>query len=214
MTKVTSYTYGAGSTGNPLLANDLLTITSPNAQPGGPDAGDSTVNVYDSLGRVTTQTDPMGFRTIFNYTSFNPATGNGTITITDPDGNTTVDDYVQGTLAAESKWTGSTLTSEQDYGPAHRGWGYQRRYPARRLDHRWRREPDQLQLRQCREHHLEHRPARARDHPGVHVPGSGQLRHHRRSIQQLLLRAHAGYPGRDDHPTVRRPAERDQLHAV
>ena len=87
--------YGAGSTGNPLLANDLLTITSPNAQPGGPDAGDSTVNVYDSLGRVTTQTDPMGFQTIFNYTSFNPATGNGTITITDPDGNTTVDDYAR-----------------------------------------------------------------------------------------------------------------------
>ena len=40
MGNVTSYTYGAGSTGNPLLANDLLTITDPNAQPGGPDAGD------------------------------------------------------------------------------------------------------------------------------------------------------------------------------
>ena len=67
LTHVTTYTYGPGSTGNPLLANDLLTMTGPNAQPGGPDAGDATVNVYDAPGRVTSQTDPMGFTTTFNY---------------------------------------------------------------------------------------------------------------------------------------------------
>jgi RHS repeat-associated protein len=118
---VTSYTYGPGSTSNPLLANDLLTITSPNAQPGGPDAGDSTVNVYDPYGRVVSQTDPAGFKTTFSYcvsaatgNCLNTATGTGIVTVIDPDGNATVYDYQEGTLAAQSDFTGTTLTSEQD----------------------------------------------------------------------------------------------------
>jgi RHS repeat-associated protein len=124
MTNVTSYTYGAGSNGNADLANDLLTITSPNAQPGGPDAGDSTVNVYDRLGRVITQTDPMGWKTTFNYCinpadgdCMDPASGTGYVTVTDPDNNRTVYDYTQGTLAAETKYTAATVTSENDYHP-------------------------------------------------------------------------------------------------
>ena len=118
LTHVTTYTYGQGTTGNPALANDLLTITSPNAQPGGPDAGAATVNVYDNTGRVTSQTDPMGFKTTFNYTGLNASTGNGTVAVADPDGNSTVYDYTQGALAAQSEWIGSTLVSEKDYGPA------------------------------------------------------------------------------------------------
>jgi YD repeat-containing protein len=47
----------------------------------------------------------------------NTATGTGTVSVTDPDGNTTVDYYTQGALAAESVWTGSALTSQQDYAP-------------------------------------------------------------------------------------------------
>ena len=124
MTNVTSYTYGAGSNG-PGQANDLLTITAPNGQPGGPDAGDDTVNVYNAAGQVTRQTDPMGNVTTFSYcvsaTSgdcMNPATGSGYVTVTDPDGNKTVYDYTQGTLAAQSDLTGTTVTSENDQVPA------------------------------------------------------------------------------------------------
>jgi YD repeat-containing protein len=120
----TSYAYGVGSTGNPLLANDLLTITGPNAQPGGPDAGEDTVNVYDSSGRVISQTDPMGYTTSFSYCvnaavgdCLDTATGTGLVTVDDPDGNSTVYFYQQGALASASTFSGSTLTSETDDEP-------------------------------------------------------------------------------------------------
>jgi RHS repeat-associated protein len=125
MGNVTSYTYGSGATAVASLANDLLTITSPNAQPGGPDAGDATANVYNGFGQVITQTDPMGFQTTFNYcisavtgNCLNTATGTGVVTINDPDGNKTVNDYQQGTLAAQSVFSGSTLASETDNVPS------------------------------------------------------------------------------------------------
>ncbi len=127
MNNKTTYTYGAGSTGNPLQASDLLTIAEPNAQPGGPDAGDDTVNVYNGSNQVTTQTDPMGWTTTFNYCvntvagdCMNTATGIGFVTVTDPDGNNAVYDYDEGTLVAQSAWTGAvgtTLTSETDILP-------------------------------------------------------------------------------------------------
>ncbi len=131
MSKVTSYTYGQGSTGNPLLASDLLTMTAPDAQPGGPDAGDSTVNVYNAAGQVTSQTDPMGFKTTFNYcvdvttgNCLDAATGTGYVTVTDPDGNTTVYGYTQGAQISEAAWTaGTTMASEEDYVPAQTASG-------------------------------------------------------------------------------------------
>jgi RHS repeat-associated protein len=127
MGNTTSYTYDTGNT-DPLLAADLLTITSPDAQSGytGPDAdhGKDTVNTYNTLGQVTTQTDPMGWKTTFSYCvtasaldCMNAATGTGFVTVTDPDGNSTVYDYDLGTLIAQTDWTGTTgatLTSESD----------------------------------------------------------------------------------------------------
>jgi RHS repeat-associated protein len=124
----TSYTYGAGSTGNPQLANAILTITTPNAQAGGPDAGDATVNTYDSLGRVTSQTDPMGNQTTINYCAssassdcLDTATGSGFVAVTNPDSNNTVYQYTQGTEAARTSYTGAVtpanLTSETDSQP-------------------------------------------------------------------------------------------------
>ncbi|HEY3906371.1 MAG TPA: RHS repeat-associated core domain-containing protein [Streptosporangiaceae bacterium] len=131
MTNVTSYAYGAASTGNPLLASDLLTITSPDAQPGGPDAGDSTVNVYNAAGQVTSQTDPTGFKSTFSYcvnassgNCMDAATGTGYVTVTDPDGNATVYGYTLGTQASQAAWTaGTALSSEQDYLPAQSASG-------------------------------------------------------------------------------------------
>jgi RHS repeat-associated protein len=118
--RVTSFTYGNGTTGNPLLVNDMLTVTKPNAQSGGPDAGDSTVNVYNASGEVTTQSDPMGYVTTLNYSGIDPVTGSGPVSVTDPDGNTTVYDYELGVLGAESQWSGavgSSLVSSSAYGP-------------------------------------------------------------------------------------------------
>lgn len=124
MGHATSYTYGAGATGNPQLASDLLTITSPNAQPGGPDAGKAMVNVYDSSGRVTSQTDPMGYATTFNYcvsaavgNCLNPETGSGLVTVSVPDSNSIVYEYTQGTQAARTTMTGAIVTSETDEQP-------------------------------------------------------------------------------------------------
>ncbi|HEY1620069.1 MAG TPA: RHS repeat-associated core domain-containing protein [Streptosporangiaceae bacterium] len=127
MGHVTSYTYD-GANADPMLASDLLTITAPDGQPGGPDAGDATVNTYDTAGRVTAQTGPMGYTTTFAYCAnagsgdcMNEATGSGLVTVTDPDGNNTVYDYDQGTLAAQASYTGAVinpdLASEQDYIP-------------------------------------------------------------------------------------------------
>ena len=116
---VTSYGYDT-SNANPLLVNDLVKITRPNGQAGGPDAGTNTAIVYDGSGRVTSVTDPMGYQTTYTWSGFNPATGNGIITVTDADGNATVYDYSQGTLAAQSTWNGAVgtaLASEQDYVP-------------------------------------------------------------------------------------------------
>src|ERR1700722_17170295 len=71
---------------------------------------------------------PMGWKTTLSYCvsaaasdCMNSATGTGFVPVTDADGNQTVYDYDQGTLAAQSAWTKTTtsltLTSENDTVP-------------------------------------------------------------------------------------------------
>ena len=120
MGNLTTYTYGQGTTGNPLLASDLVTIIGPNAQPGGPDAGDDTTVTYNASAQVLSQTDSTGATTSFAYCTstadgdcMNTATGNGIVTATDPGHNTTVYQYDEGTLAAQTDWTGGTTRTSE-----------------------------------------------------------------------------------------------------
>ncbi len=56
--KDTSFAYDTGNA-NANLVHDMIKITSPNAQTGGPDAGDITSIAYDSLGRYPVYRDPV-----------------------------------------------------------------------------------------------------------------------------------------------------------
>ncbi len=118
MNHVTTYGYDT-SNANPLLVADLTVITQSNGQPGGPDAGTDTAIAYNPAGQVTSTTDPMGYQTTYAY-AVNPATGTGIGTFTSPGGSAHVDYYSQGTLAAQSAWSGAvgaSAVSEQDAVP-------------------------------------------------------------------------------------------------
>ena len=66
--------------------------------------GHVLTNVYDDNGRVTEQTDPRGGSTKFAYGT----TGDGSqTTITDPNGNVTVEDYTGGELTTITKGSGT-----------------------------------------------------------------------------------------------------------
>jgi RHS repeat-associated protein len=116
MSNVTSYGYDTGNA-NPLLTSDITTITKPNGQSGGPNAGVHTAIGWTTSGQAASVTDPMGYKASYDTSGFNPATGTGFITATDAGGYTTDYYYLNGTLAAQSDWTGTTMTSELDYVP-------------------------------------------------------------------------------------------------
>jgi len=106
---VTSFTYDTG--GNHLV----LTMTLPNGQSGGPDAGHSVVNTYDSSGRVLTQTDPQGFDTTYAYAGDNFLSDGGTTTITDPHGKVEVEGYTDGKLTYVTKGYGTPSAATTNY---------------------------------------------------------------------------------------------------
>jgi RHS repeat-associated protein len=98
LSRVTSFGYGTGAS-----VHLMLTMTMPNGQTGGPDAGDHYANTYDSGGRVLTQTDPTGQETTYSYSGDNYSGSGGTTTITDPDGNVETQAYVDGQLQSATK---------------------------------------------------------------------------------------------------------------
>ncbi len=96
---ITSFTYGAGHL--------MLTMTDPN--------GGTTTNTYNSAGQVTDQVDPMGRTTTFAYSGDNLSPSGGTTTITDPEGNVTVEDYVSGALMSETQASGTSEAATTYY---------------------------------------------------------------------------------------------------
>ena len=114
MSRVTSYTYDS-SNSNSDLVHDLLTLTKPNGQSGGPDAGDALTNVYNSSGQITSQTDPKGLETSFDYSGYTFSTLTGTVVVTDPDGNETAFVYTQGALISKSTGYGTSSVSTTTY---------------------------------------------------------------------------------------------------
>ena len=101
MDRVTSYSYDTTNSTSDLR-HDLLTVTAPNGQSGGPDAGANLQNTYNSSGQVTGQTDPGGWTTSIDYSGMDLSDGDGSTLVTDPDGYQTSFTYVTGVLESKS----------------------------------------------------------------------------------------------------------------
>ena len=114
--RITSYGYDS-SNSNPDLVHDLLTITRPNGQTGGPDAGDVFTNTYNSSGQVTNQSDQMGRSTSFNYSGISASTLTGAVIVTDPDSNETAYTYNQGALVERTTGYGTSQAASTFYSP-------------------------------------------------------------------------------------------------
>jgi RHS repeat-associated protein len=129
---VTSLLYDTGNA-NANLIHDLISVTSPNAQTGGPDAGDITSVAYDPLGRVYCQVAPVEYAasvrcpsspatiaagtTAYQYSGSNFTFQGGTTTITDPHGNKTAQNYSDGVMVASTSGIGTTApaTTSTEY---------------------------------------------------------------------------------------------------
>ena len=97
-------------------ANHRMTNTyDPNCYAAGSscNGGNGLVNVYNSAGQVTSQTDDMGRATTFAYTG-NPVFSS-TTTITDPMSNVEVDSYSYGELVEVTKGSGTAASASWVY---------------------------------------------------------------------------------------------------
>ena len=111
---VTSFGYDTANA-NATLVHDMTSLTPPNGQPGGPDAGDAWAIAYYASGQVETQTDPKGLVTSFAYSGNNLSPEGGTTTITDPHGNITVQTYAYGILTSTTTGASTAVASTWTY---------------------------------------------------------------------------------------------------
>jgi RHS repeat-associated protein len=112
--KVTSFGYDTANS-TAAFDHDMTSMTPPNGQTGGSHAGDAWAITYDSLGRVSTQTDPQGLETSLSYFGNNLSPEGGTTTITDPHGNVEQDTYAYGILTSVTKAAGTAPAATWTY---------------------------------------------------------------------------------------------------
>jgi RHS repeat-associated protein len=81
------------------------------------------INVYDSSGRVTSQTGQLGRKTTFAYSGDPASQAGGTTLVTDPSGHQTLDSYENGERAAmvQGYGTAAATTTTFRYDPATLG---------------------------------------------------------------------------------------------
>jgi RHS repeat-associated protein len=99
-------------------SHQMLTMREPNEFGNIESPAPVVTNTYDSDGRVISQSDPLGLVTAYDYTSIP-----GSTMITDPNGNVTVETYVNGELASVTKGYGTpgAATWYYAYDPATLG---------------------------------------------------------------------------------------------
>jgi RHS repeat-associated protein len=105
-------------------AHRMLTMRMPNQAPGVPGSSGAVVtNVYDSQGRVISQTDQLGRKTSVAYEGDPSSQAGGTVTITDPNGHVTIQAYNFSELTAETRGYGTpqAATWKFDYDQAMLG---------------------------------------------------------------------------------------------
>lgn len=97
--------------------HELTSMLDPNQH--GSSSPHPLTNTYDSQGRVVSQTDYAGRVTTFAYSGDNFSDTGGTTTVTDPRGNATTYDYVDGLLQSKTTGAGtsSAATTTYSYDP-------------------------------------------------------------------------------------------------